>query len=286
MDLVILSAGTPYPGADRFGSAYLLDLGQEKLLFDCGPAATYKLAKSGISPTSINGLFFTHHHFDHNADYGCFALSRWDQGAGLIPDLQVWGPWPTREISEGLFGERGVFHFDVQARCENIYSQIAHQLRGGKLPRQGLKLVVEELQHGARVAGEGWQVEAATVPHIQPVMESLAYRLECAAGSIVFAGDCSPCDSLLQLAHGADTLVMMCWDEQKTMDTVGYGLGMTGTTGAGQVAADAQVRRLILVHMVRAISSGPGRQRAMEQVAERFSGEIIVADELARLKLA
>jgi ribonuclease BN (tRNA processing enzyme) len=42
----------------------VLDIDGEKVMFDCGPAATYKLVKSGLWPTDIDYLFFTHHHFD------------------------------------------------------------------------------------------------------------------------------------------------------------------------------------------------------------------------------
>jgi len=41
-----------------------------------------KLVKAGLWPTRIDHPFFTHHHFDHDADYPCFLLCRWDQSIG------------------------------------------------------------------------------------------------------------------------------------------------------------------------------------------------------------
>jgi ribonuclease Z len=64
----ILGAGTPTPTPDRFGSAFAVEVGGEYLMFDCGPAATWKLVKAGLTPTQIDYLFFTHHHFDHDVD--------------------------------------------------------------------------------------------------------------------------------------------------------------------------------------------------------------------------
>ena len=46
--------GDARPGADRFGSAYLLRVGEHRLLFDCGPGTTYKLARLGVRPDSIS----------------------------------------------------------------------------------------------------------------------------------------------------------------------------------------------------------------------------------------
>ena len=70
--VLVLGAGTPTPIPDRFGSSFVLHLGEDHILFDCGPATTHKLAKVGLLPTQIDYLFFTHHHFDHDVDYPAF----------------------------------------------------------------------------------------------------------------------------------------------------------------------------------------------------------------------
>jgi ribonuclease Z len=85
MRLYILGAGTPTP--DRYGSAHVVELGAERFLFDCGPAATHKPAKAGLFPTEIDRLFFTHHHFDHDVDYPAFLLVR--RGVPLGPSDRV-----------------------------------------------------------------------------------------------------------------------------------------------------------------------------------------------------
>ena len=94
MKLYVLGGGNPDPNPERFGSSFVFEVGGEHLMVDCGPAATYKLAQAGLRPTQINWLFFTHHHFDHNADYPCFLLTRWDQGAHRAARLNVIGPRP------------------------------------------------------------------------------------------------------------------------------------------------------------------------------------------------
>ena len=57
--LYIIGAGTPTPTPTRFGSAYVLEIEGEKIMFDCGPAATHKLVKAGLFPTLVDFLFFT-----------------------------------------------------------------------------------------------------------------------------------------------------------------------------------------------------------------------------------
>ncbi len=72
VEVFVLGGGTPTPTEFRFGSAHALRIGDEVLMFDCGPAAPHKLVKAGLYPTQVDNLFFTHHHFDHagsNADF-------------------------------------------------------------------------------------------------------------------------------------------------------------------------------------------------------------------------
>ena len=47
-DVFVLGGGTPTPTEFRFGSAHALQIGEEVLMFDCGPAATHKLVKAGL----------------------------------------------------------------------------------------------------------------------------------------------------------------------------------------------------------------------------------------------
>ena len=115
-ELIVLGAGVPKPSPERFGTSLVLTLDGQNLMFDCGPATTHKLVKGGLWPTAVDYLFFTHHHSDHNADYPCFVLCRWDQSIGKENSLQVYGSPPTEAITEKLFGAEGAFSADLAAR--------------------------------------------------------------------------------------------------------------------------------------------------------------------------
>lgn len=134
--LFILGAGSPIATQDYFGTSQAVRHGEEYILFDCGPTTTFQLARIGIPVTAFNHLFFTHHHFDHNGDYGTFVLSRWNEGLGKIPELKVFGPKNTKIITERLFGKKGVYAFDIEARSKHKLSLTHYVNRGGKLPRR------------------------------------------------------------------------------------------------------------------------------------------------------
>jgi ribonuclease BN (tRNA processing enzyme) len=281
----VLGAGTPTPTPHRFGSAFAVQVGGEYLMFDCGPAATYKLVKMGIFPTQVNYLFFTHHHFDHDVDYPCFLLCRWDQSVGKENTLQVFGPTLTETITERILGEGGAFAHDWKARVGHPLSQRVHVNRGGTLPRKPPVVQAKDVGPGPVHRGREWRVTAAPAEHVQPFLDSLAYRLDSASGSIVFTGDTQPCRSVVELARGADMLLCMCWDDQERMQAMGEAPGQCGTTGAAQMAQEAGVKKLVLVHIGPHLACHGPMEKGIGDVRRIYDGELIFADELMSLRL-
>ena len=283
MKIYILGAGIPTPTASRFGSAYALRVGKEHLMFDCGPATTHKLVKVGFFPTQIDHLFFTHHHSDHNADYPCFLLCRWDHTTSATSPLKIWGPPRTTRLTERLIGPYGAFSDDIEARTLHKASQDTHVSRGGTLPRPGPSFEVTDIAPGFVTQGDGWSATAARVKHVEPWLQSLGYRVDSTAGSVVFTGDNGHSEELGKLARGADTLVVNVWDHQETYppdeDVI------AGTIDAATLARDAGVRRLVIAHAAPNLTLPGSREKAVADIAKVYSGEIIFGEELMCLEL-
>lgn len=283
--LYLLGTGTPTPTKSRFGTAYVLQIGRDFLLFDCGPTTTYKLVSADLWPTQIDYLFLTHHHFDHNADLPCFLLCRWDQSTGQENVLQVFGPSPTKKIIQKLIGPDGAFADDWKARVGAPVSQSVHANRGGSLPRPEPRLEVKEVGPGEILRHERWNVTAVQVHHVEPWLQSLAYRVETDRGSIVFAGDTGPCAPLTNFAQGVDVFVANCWNHQKTMDNDGEAPGQTGTLDAARFARDSGADVLILTHTGPNLCRPGSRERAIRDIAAVFDGNIVFGEEGMKLDL-
>ncbi len=283
--LYILGSGTPTPTAERYGSSFVVGVADQLAMFDCGPAATHKLVKAGLWPTDVSHLFFTHHHYDHDVDYPCFLLCRWDQNIkqGANP-LSVYGPKPTEELTAGLIGEMGVFSHDVRARINSELSQRVFVNRGGKLPRLWPMVDALNVDAGWRNETDRWQVTSGLGVHVQPYLDSLAWRIDTEECSIVFTGDTKPCDSVKELAKGADVLVAMCWDHQEQMACDCEDEGQMGTIGAGTLADEAGVKNLVLVHSGRNLERSGSMERAVREIGEVYKGRVIVGKELLTLE--
>lgn len=251
--LTLLGTGTPTPLFHRAGSSYLVTLGEEILLFDCGPGCVRRLLEKGISPTHITHLFLTHLHYDHCVDYGYLVLSRWDQGVGKISELSVYGPPNTERMTQLLFGESSVFGPDLAARTEHPGSHFIYEKRGGVLPRERPNPAVTEVADGTVVECTDWRIKVTEVIHCQPQLTCLAYCLETHGHSIVFGGDTAPTEKLTELA--------------------------------ARTARDAQVSTLVLVHLTEQVARPGIRERLLYEAGQIFDGHIIFGEDLLDIPL-
>ena len=115
---------------------------------------------------------------------------------------------------------------------------------------------------------------------MQPYLDSLAYRIDTPDGSVVFTGDTQPCESVTELAKDADVMLCMCWDDQEVMEQDGEAFGQCGTTGAAQMAQDAGVKKLVLVHIGPNLSGHPVMEKGIGNVKKIYDGELLFGDEL------
>ena len=286
-EITIIGCGTPTPLPDRFGSSYVIDIGGEKLLFDCGPATTWKLIKAGISPTEINSVFFTHHHFDHDADFPTFILTRWDQMVPKDRLLKVYGPTMTEEFTRGIIDEDiGLFAHDWKARIGHPASQVTYLDRGGILPRSKPLVNATNKGPGLITAGESWQVTAAEAEHVQPFLDSLAYRIDTDEGSVVVTGDTAPCESINKLSKGADVLMMMCWDSHDKMEGTEHERASSSIKSASETAAEANVKKLVMVHIGSRLGTPEMKIMRDIEASNVWDGDIVWGEELMKIPLS
>ena len=257
LTVTVLLAGTPTPTPTRWGTAILVRSSTTTVLVDAGPGTTRRLVEAGLVPTDVDGVVFTHHHFDHTAGFPGFFLSRWDQGAGLIDELSICGPPPTFDFVGKLFGRgTGAFWPDLHARMEAPVSHAVFFNRGGELPRLPPEPDVREVQPGQPFVVGDIEFLPGLARHVQPYLDSNAYRITVGSSSVVYTGDTEPCAEVVDLSREADVLISMCWDEEGVMAANGEATGQTGTLGAARMARDAGVGDLVLTHIGPSISAG------------------------------
>jgi ribonuclease BN (tRNA processing enzyme) len=285
MRIRLLGTGTPTPSLRRMSSGYLVEAGERKILFDFGPGAYHRLLEAGVKPVQVTDVFFTHLHYDHCLDYIRLLMTRWDQGAGRIPELNVYGPNHTARMTELLIGEDGVFGPDLAARTELPMSQAVFVARGGTLPRAKPRPVVRELKSGDTVEGPGFRVKARSVIHAQPLLECFGYRLEAEGRSFAYSGDAGPCKAMEDLARDADVMVHMCHFISGTALNAEFDRRNGGHLEVARLAQAAGVRNLVASHITEQMDVPGVRERLIREMAEIFRGNLFFGEDLMEIPL-
>jgi ribonuclease BN (tRNA processing enzyme) len=284
--VTLLGTGTPAPSLTRQSSGYLIDVGNDVLVWDHGPGAHQRLIESGRRSIDVTHAFFTHLHYDHCMDYGRLVLQRWDQGANRIPDLQVYGPTPIARITEQLFGADGIYGPDIAARTQHRSSLDVFEARGGKLPRPRPAPRVTEIHAGSVITGNGWKVTVANAQHAQPYLECLALRLDTEQGSLCYAGDSGLSDSIVQLAKGCDMLIAMNHFFSGTEPSTAYRAATGNHRDNAAIAKRAGVKVLVLTHLLDQIDQPTIREQIVHEIQQEFEGKVVWGEDLMRLGLA
>ncbi len=280
MEIQLLGTGTPTPSLTRMSSGYMVRVDDDVLLFDHGPGAYHRLMETGVAVTDVSHVFFTHLHYDHCLDYARLLLTRWDQGGGHIPELQVYGPPFIEPMTELLIGEDGVYGPDLKARTEHPLSQVIHAARGGSLPRQRPQPVVTALRSGDEVQGEGWRLTTRSVRHVQPYLDCYGYRLECTDGVFVYSGDSGPCKAMQELALDCDVLVHMCHYLSGTELGSAFAEGCMGHMELAELGRDARVKNLVISHVTEQMDVPGVRERIVREMSAIYSGNLFFGEDL------
>lgn len=277
MKLTILGSGSPEAYARRASSGYLLDAGDDVVLFDCGGGVFDNLLRAGRKPSDITHLFFSHLHSDHMMDYARLVHAAWDEGAA---PLKVFGPAPIAAITQGYFGPDGVLAHDLRARTELLPSQEVWKARGGTLPRPWPAPEVMEITPGFSFRGTGWSLSSCEVPHAQPALDCMAFSVNANGRKFVYSGDAGPCDALTALMADADLLLHWCYrlDGEPAHPLM---LDLTPTpSDIAKIAKTAGVKKLLLTHFRIHMDEGERKNNALSSIRTMFGEDCGIVEDL------
>jgi len=190
--ILLGSGGGPAPNPQRFGISTLVVAGSEKLMFDCGRAATIRMGQLGMLLGEVNKLFVTHLHSDHVIGIPDLYLTGWASQGRVVP-RRVWGPVGTRDMMTYL---KKAFAFDIHMRRD------VDEL----FPAEGIKTVATDIREGVVYDENGVKVTAFLADH-GPVKPAFGYRVDYRGHSVAISGDTRPSDNLVKFSQGVDLLI-------------------------------------------------------------------------------
>jgi ribonuclease BN (tRNA processing enzyme) len=247
------------------GAAYVLD---------CGVSVIDQYGRTGIPFSALRSIFITHHHADHNIEYGPLLVIGWINGMHL--DVRAFGPPPL----------------DFLRAYKTTVDFWAEDLKMTPLVTVDVK---EVSAAGPVMQDDNVKVSAIIVEH-PPVKPALAYRFDFKDRSIAFSGDTAPFEGVAKMARGADVLVheamYMPGIEAYIRREIAKGRPIkfedlmahmkadhTPVEDVGRIAQEAGVKTLVLSHLIPAVDTIS--DETWRAPAEKyFKGEIIVGKDL------
>jgi ribonuclease BN (tRNA processing enzyme) len=252
MEITVVGSGTVVPRLERRQSCVVVRAGGQMIVFDLGSGAVRGMLRSGLDPLAVDRIFFTHFHPDHTVD--------------VVPLLFAinYGAPEKRARTLYLSGPESFLRF------WNSVMEV-----WGKWMADEYTTLVSELPRECPTPIElaGFRLSWAPAAHRS---ESISYRLDAEGGAFVYTGDTEYSPSVVELARGADTLLIECSfpDEAPVA-------GHLTPSGVARIASEADVRRVVLTHIYPAAED----LDLVSEVNRGFDGEVVVAEDGLELEV-
>lgn len=271
--VVTVGTGTPQYDSTRSGPSALIQYGDKNYLVDMGNGTQVKLQDLGLNVRQLSGVLLTHHHIDHDEEFIPIYVGVCLAGG----KAEVIGPPGTKMFSD----------FILKFYAEDIAYRLTR--RGEDVAKLNTPLV-SEINGSETFTLDQIKVTTAKVNHS---IHTVAYRFDVDGKSIVISGDTAYSESLIELARGADVLVMdsggaivkKAGAGMRQADYQGNRSGdaqdRSGSHAAhptmrevGEMAKKGGVKKLVLTHIV------PGevdKVATLAALSKYYSGEVIIA---------
>jgi len=218
------------------------------VLIDCVSNPIVRLQQAGVEFDNLTDLILTHFHPDHVSGVPLLLMNMWLMGRSH--PLYVYGLHHTLDRIEGLMGAY------AWSEWPNFFPVVFYRLPAN--------------EKTAVLACEEFRIFSSPVRHLIPAI-GLRIEMRWNEKVVAYSCDTEPCSQFVRLAAGADVLIH---------EAAGGALGHTSAAEAGEVARQADVSKLYLIHYPT------GENASSDLVAEAkhyFQGPVRLAEDFMTL---
>lgn len=239
--LTILGSAYAVPNPDQENTHLALVLKQSAVLIDCSGTPLVRLEKAGIPLDWIDDIILTHFHPDHASGLPTLLMGMWLKGRKK--PLTVHGLEITVAKASAMMDL-----FDWH-QWPGFFDVRFHGVP--EIPLQTILRTPEV------------SIVSSPVRHLIPTI-GLRIQLEEDGVAAAYSCDTEPCQAVVDLAAGADLLIH---------EAAGEGKGHSSPYQAGEIARQAEVGKLVMIHY------GPGQpaEALIHQAKTAFQGQVDVA---------
>lgn len=242
--LVILGSSNAIPDELHENTHMVIQGNQRSILIDCVNNPIVRLRQAKIDFDEITDMILTHFHPDHVSGVPSLLMNMWL--LGRKKGIHIYGLAYTLDRIEKLM------EFYDWGSWPRFYPVEFH-----RIPEVERALVMDTPE---------FKIQASPVHHLVP---TIGLRIEFVEKNrtITYSCDTEPCQEVVRLAEGSDLLIH---------EASGATLGHSSAAQAGDIARQAEVGRLVLIHY----PTGSYDTRTLAPEAARtFGGEVTLAED-------
>jgi ribonuclease Z len=248
-ELIILGSSNAIPD-EKHENTHMAVVGDRHIvLIDCVSNPILRLPQAGIEFNALTDLVLTHFHPDHVSGVPLLLMNMWL--LGRKNPLNIYGLHHTLSRIEDLMGSY------AWENWPNFFPVVFH-----RLPQEEMTLVLEN---------DEFRIIASPVRHMVPTIGLRMENLQ-SHRSIVYSCDTEPCPQVVRLAGGVNLLIH---------EATGAGFGHSSAAQAGEIAREAGVDCLYLIHYQTRDFDASG---LVAEAQEKFEGQVALAEDFMRLE--
>ena len=247
--LIILGSSNAIPD-EKHENTHMAVVGDKRtVLIDCVSNPILRLPQAGIEFNALTDLVLTHFHPDHVSGVPLLLMNMWL--LGRKNPLNIYGLHHTLSRIEDLMG------FYAWENWPNFFPVVFH-----RLPQEEMTPVLEN---------DEFRIIASPVRHMVPTIGLKVENLQ-SHRSIVYSCDTEPCAQVVRLAHGVNLLIH---------EATGVGLGHSSAAQAAEIASEAGVDGLYLIHYQ---TRGFDTSELVTEAQEKFRGKVALAEDFMQIE--
>jgi len=257
----------------------VIEIDGHPYIVDCGLGVTRQFVEAGYSLSQVDNIFITHHHSDHNLEFGPLIHTLWTSGTS--DNVSVYGPEGTKNLMDGFLVSQKI---DIETRVEDEKQRDLEKI-----------ININEISEGFVMEDERVKVSALKVVH--GLLENcFAFKFETKDKKVVFSGDTIYSPLLADFSKDADVLVHevmleigideICKRLSKVKPNLKEHLitSHTFAEDVGKIAKKANVKHLVLNHYVPHGIKSFSRSDFVEAAQTTWDGKITAGYDLCEIE--
>ncbi len=246
--VIILGSSNAIPTTEH-ENTHMVVIGRERMgMVDCVSNPILRLEKAGIDFNDLTDLILTHFHPDHVSGVPLLLMDMWLMGRRK--PLNVYGLHHTLDRMEDLMGFYG------WAEWPDFFPVAFY-----RLPAQEMTTVLD---------CPDFRIFSSPVRHLLPTI-GLRFEFNRDKKAMAYSCDTEPCAQVIRLAEGADILIH---------ESAGATIGHSSAAQAGEIASQAEVGKLYLIHYP---TGKYANGDLVSEARQRYQGDVKLAEDFMTL---